>query len=133
MNRIINYPGSKWGMAIKICSLMPPHRSYVEPFFGSGAVFFNKEPSAIETINDMDGDIVNFFKVLREEPERLAEAVMLTPYARDVFDDAHSNPGNDSFDRHTASLSDKQWDMASKHFKERASKLMYQGERKATL
>lgn len=99
MNRIINYPGAKWGMASKICSLMPPHRSYVEPFFGSGAVFFNKEPSAIETINDIDGDIVNFFKVLREEPERLAETVMLTPYARDVYDDAHSNSGTDSFDR----------------------------------
>ena len=99
MNRFMNYPGAKWRMAAKIVSMMPPHRSYVEPFFGSGAVLFNKAPSAIETVNDMDGDIVNFFTVLRKQPDRLAEAVMLTPYARDVFDDAHSNYGTDSFDR----------------------------------
>ena len=86
-------------MASMICSLMPPHRSYVEPFFGSGAVLFNKAHSPIETVNDIDGDIVNFFSVLRDEPERLAEAVSLTPYARDVFEDAHENRGADPFDK----------------------------------
>lgn len=78
---------------------MPEHRSYLEPFFGSGAVLFNKPPSAIETVNDIDGDITNFFKVLREKPDELAEAVSLTPYAREVFDDAHENRGTDEFDR----------------------------------
>lgn len=86
-------------MAEQIISLMPRHRSYLEPFFGSGAVLFNKPPSAIETVNDIDGDVVNFFKVLRERPEELAEAISSTPYARDVFDDAHENRGTDSFDR----------------------------------
>lgn len=99
MNTLLNYPGAKWGMAEQIVSLMPPHRSYLEPFFGSGAVLFNKLPSAIETVNDIDGDIVNFFRVLRERPDDLAEAISLTPYARDVFDDAHSNLGSDDFDR----------------------------------
>lgn len=99
MNQLLNYPGSKWGMAQKIISLMPPHRSYVEPFFGSGAVLFNKPPSSIETVNDIDGDVVNFFRVLRERPEELAAAVGLTPYARDVFDDAHENKGTSDFDR----------------------------------
>lgn len=99
MNTLLNYPGAKWGMAEQIVSLMPHHRSYLEPFFGSGAVLFNKPPSAIETVNDIDGDVVNFFKVLRERPEELAEAISLTPYARDVFDDAHENRGTDSFDR----------------------------------
>lgn len=99
MNTLLNYPGAKWGMAAQIVSLMPPHRSYLEPFFGSGAVLFNKPPSAIETVNDIDGDIVNFFRVLREQPERLAEAVSLTPYAREVFNDAHENRGTDDFDR----------------------------------
>ncbi len=75
MNAILNYPGAKWSMAKQIVSIMPQHRSYLEPFFGSGAVLFNKPPSAIETINDIDGDIVNFFKVLRENPEELAEAI----------------------------------------------------------
>lgn len=86
-------------MAKQICSLMPAHRSYLEPFFGSGAVLFNKPPSAIETVNDIDGDITNFFKVLREQPDRLAEAISLTPYSRDVFNDAHENRGTDNFDR----------------------------------
>ena len=99
MNSLLNYPGAKWGMAKKIVSLMPAHRSYLEPFFGSGAVLFSKPMSTIETINDLDGDITNFFKVLREQPDRLAEAVSRTPYARDVFDDAHENHGTDDFDR----------------------------------
>ena len=99
MNALLNYPGAKWGMANQICSLMPPHRSYLEPFFGSGAVLFNKPPSAIETVNDIDGDITNFFKVLREQPDRLAEAISLTPYSREVFEDAHENRGIGDFDR----------------------------------
>lgn len=99
MNTLLNYPGAKCGMAKEIVELMPPHRSYLEPFFGSGAVLFNKPPSAIETVNDIDGDIVNFFMVLREEPEKLAEAIRLTPYSREVFNDAHENRGSSSFDR----------------------------------
>ena len=79
MNTLLNYPGAKWGMAKEIVALMPPHRSYLEPFFGSGAVLFNKPPSAIETVNDIDGDIVNFFRVLREQPEKLATFIAMTP------------------------------------------------------
>jgi DNA adenine methylase len=71
MKTLLNYPGAKWGMAKQIIAMMPPHRSYLEPFFGSGAVLFNKPPSAIETVNDIDGDVVNFFTVLREQPEEL--------------------------------------------------------------
>ena len=99
MNAILNYPGAKWGMAEQIVSLMPQHRSYLEPFFGSGAVLFNKPPSAIETVNDLDGDIVNFFRVLREQTDELIRAISLTPYSRDVFDDAHENRGAEPFDR----------------------------------
>lgn len=99
MNAILNYPGAKWGLAEMIVSMMPKHRSYLEPFFGSGAVLFNKPPSAIETVNDLDGDITNFFKVLRERTDDLVRAISLTPYSRDVFNDAHENKGVDSFDR----------------------------------
>lgn len=99
MKAFLNYPGAKWGMAQQIVSMMPKHRSYLEPYFGSGAVLFNKPPSAIETVNDIDGDITNFFKVLREQPNELAEAISMTPYSRDVFDDAHANRGTSDFDR----------------------------------
>ncbi|MBQ7346056.1 MAG: DNA adenine methylase [Oscillospiraceae bacterium] len=99
MSALLNYPGAKWGMAKEIVSLMPPHRSYLEPFFGSGAVLFNKPPSAIETVNDIDGDVVNFFRVMRERPEELARLIDLTPYARDVFDDAHEDRGTEPLDR----------------------------------
>ena len=99
MNAILNYPGAKWGMAEQIVSLMPKHRSYLEPFFGSGAILFNKPPSAIETINDIDGDITNFFQVLREQSDELIRLISLTPYSREAFDDAHDNCGTDPIDR----------------------------------
>lgn len=99
MNALLNYPGAKWGMAKEIVALMPKHRTYLEPFFGSGAVLFNKPPSAIETVNDIDGDIVNFFRVLREQPDELAGMIWMTPYAREIFDDAHKNRGTDPLDR----------------------------------
>lgn len=99
MKAILNYPGAKWGMAEKIVDLMPRHRSYLEPFFGSGAVLFNKPPSAIETVNDLDGDITNFFSVLRDQTDELIRAISLTPYSREVFDDAHENRGVGDFER----------------------------------
>lgn len=83
--RILHYPGSKWSMADWIISHMPPHKTYLEPFFGSGAVLFNKSASALETINDLDGDVVNLFKVIRERPEELSWAVEWTPYSRDEY------------------------------------------------
>lgn len=83
MRPVLKYPGAKWNLASWIISHMPPHESYLEPYFGSGAVFFNKEPARIETINDIDGEIVNFFRVCREQPEELAKAINLTPWARE--------------------------------------------------
>lgn len=88
MRPVLKYPGSKWKMAEWIISLMPPHKSYLEPFFGSGAVFFKKEPSRIETINDMDGEIVNLFRCIREEPEELMRCVTMTPYSRAEYEQA---------------------------------------------
>ena len=85
MKAILKYPGSKWRIADYIASLFPKHKVYLEPFFGSGAVFFKKEPSYIETINDIDGCIVNFFKVCREHPLELAAAINLTPFSREEF------------------------------------------------
>lgn len=95
MNALLNYPGGKWALADSIVSRMPPHHSYVEPFFGSGAVFFSKPPAAIETINDLDGDVVNFFRVLKLCPQELASEIAYTPYSRAVYDDAWDDPGDD--------------------------------------
>jgi DNA adenine methylase len=58
---------------------------YLEPFFGSGAVFFNKPPSKVETINDIDGQVVNLFRVIRERPEELARLVGWTPWVREEY------------------------------------------------
>lgn len=85
MNAILKYPGGKWRISEWIISYFPEHKVYLEPFFGSGACFFNKQPSYIETINDMNGDIVNLFRVCRDYPEELAEKINLTPFARDEF------------------------------------------------
>lgn len=88
MKAIIKYPGSKWSMAEWIISRMPAHHSYLEPFFGSGAVLLQKERSNIETINDLDGDVINLFEWIQKDPEQLARAIYLTPYARDIYNRA---------------------------------------------
>ena len=72
MNAILKYPGSKWTLAERIVREMPSHKFYLEPFFGSGAVLFNKPRSNIETVNDLDGNVVNLFQWIKEDPERLA-------------------------------------------------------------
>lgn len=85
MNPVLKYSGAKWRLAPWIISHMPPHDSYLEPFFGSGAVFFNKPPARIETINDIDGSVIHFFRTCREYLDELAYAVSLTPWAREEF------------------------------------------------
>ncbi|WP_293969461.1 DNA adenine methylase [uncultured Ruminococcus sp.] len=85
MNTLLKYPGGKWRIADWILSFFPEHKVYCEPFFGSGAILFNKQPSYIETINDINSDIVNLFEVCRTRPEELAAAVNLTPFSREEF------------------------------------------------
>ncbi len=88
MKAIAKYPGSKWSLSDWIISFFPEHHSYLEPFFGSGAVLFNKPRSNIETVNDLDGNVVNLFEWIRRDPERLAHEIYYTPYARQVYEDA---------------------------------------------
>ena len=82
---ILKYPGAKWRIADWIVDKLPMHETYLEPYFGSGAIFFNKPPAKIETINDIDKDVINLFKVMREHTEELVNLVNLTPYARDEY------------------------------------------------
>jgi len=88
MKAVCKYPGSKWSIVDWIISFFPPHHSYVEPFFGSGAVLFNKPRSCIETVNDLDGNVVNLFEWIKNNPEKLAHEIHYTPYARAVYEDA---------------------------------------------
>ena len=91
MKAIIRYPGSKWSIADWIIDHFPAEYErmvYLEPFVGSGAVFFNKAPGAVETINDLDSNIVNLFYVLREQREELKRVLALTPYSREEYDRA---------------------------------------------
>ena len=96
MKALMKYPGSKWGSADWIISHFPEHHSYLEPFFGSGGVFFNKPRSDIETINDLDGEVVNLFRQIRNDPERLAREIYFTPYSREAYEMAYQKePEND--------------------------------------
>jgi len=65
--------------------LLPKANHFCEPFGGSAAVLINRSPSPVETYNDIDGELVNFFKVLREQKEELIEAILLTPFSREEF------------------------------------------------
>lgn len=96
MKAVLKYPGSKWGLSQWIIRFFPEHHSYLEPFFGSGAVLFNKPRSNIETVNDMDSNVVNLFEWIRKDPERLAHEIYYTPYARQVYEDAFSVVPEDS-------------------------------------
>lgn len=89
MKSLLHYPGSKRRLAPWIINHMPPHHSYLEAFFGGGAVLFEKEPSKIETVNDLDGDVVNFFRTIRnpESREQLIQWLTYTPYAREIYDE----------------------------------------------
>lgn len=92
MRQVLKYPGSKWNIAGQLAELIPPHHSYVEPFFGSGAVLFKKKPSDIETINDLDSDVVNLFRCIQKDSERLARLVITTPFSREEYDKQFETP-----------------------------------------
>ena len=97
MNTVLKYPGSKWSIADWIISHFPPgyeQMTYLEPYFGSGAVFFNKKRSMIETINDLDNNVVNLFKVIRECPEELARLVEFTPWSREEYRLSYEQTGD---------------------------------------
>lgn len=86
----MRYHGGKWRLAPWIIQHFPTHTVYVEPFGGAGSVLLRKQRSYAEIYNDMDGDVVNLFRVLRDpgKREKLLELVALTPYARSEFEEA---------------------------------------------
>lgn len=82
---ILRWHGSKWRIADWVISHFPQHKIYVEPFGGSGSVLLQKPRAITEIYNDLDRDLVNLFRILRERPADLALALALTPYARDEY------------------------------------------------
>jgi DNA adenine methylase len=102
MRTVVKWPGSKWRLAEWIISQMPPHHGYLEPFFGSGAVFFRKPASRIETVNDIDQDIYNLFQCIRKNAGLLCKLVEATPYSRREYMDvypASEYPEQEPFER----------------------------------
>lgn len=86
--------GGKFSHLDWLLPLLPACHHYCEPFAGSAAVLLNREPSPVETYNDIDGEVANFFKVLRDQKEKLVEAIGLTPFSREEFYRAVSTNGN---------------------------------------
>lgn len=86
MRKVLKYPGSKWRLSDELARMIPEHHTYCEPYAGSMALLFTKEPSQIEIVNDLDSDVVNLFRCIQQDSERLARLVMTTPYSREVYD-----------------------------------------------
>lgn len=90
--------GGKFSHLDWLLPLLPKTTHFCEPFGGSAAVLINREPSPVETYNDIHGEVVNFFRVLREQKDALIEAIGLTPFSREEFELAISESDNDVTD-----------------------------------
>lgn len=84
----LTYYGGKQNLAKEIVSLIPKHKLYCEPFFGGGAVFFAKEPSQIEIINDLNGDLINFYKVVKTKFRQIQKEIKATLHSRELHQQA---------------------------------------------
>ena len=85
--------GGKYSHLEWLLPLLPESHHYCEPFAGSAAVLLNRKPSPVETYNDMDGEVVNFFRVLRDQEPELQRVIALTPFAREEFHHAIAGAG----------------------------------------
>ena len=82
--------GGKGMMIAKLKPLIPPHRTYVEPFCGAASMLFAKEPAAVETINDLDSGVAGFFRVLRDQPEEFMRLARLSEYGRELYNECRA-------------------------------------------
>lgn len=95
VNPPVRYFGGKFRIAEWIIEQFPTHTTYVEPFAGGASVLFRKQPSKIEVLNDLNGEVVNFFDVLRTRPDELIRVIELTPYSREEHRRAHEVTGDE--------------------------------------
>jgi DNA adenine methylase len=104
------YYGGKTRLAARIAALFPDHGHYVEPFAGSLAVLLAKPPARKETVNDLDQELVGFWRTLRDRPEQLVRACALTPHSRAEHAAAHQPvPGTDDPDRDDVEQARRVW------------------------
>lgn len=82
----LRYYGGKWDLGRWIIGHFPAHQHYVEPCFGAGSVLLQKPAAKLETVNDLNGRIVNYFQVLRDCPDELIRVIDLTPWARSEYE-----------------------------------------------
>jgi DNA adenine methylase len=75
--------GGKFNHLDWLLPLLPKCHHYCEPFAGSAAVLLNRQPSPVETYNDLDGEVANFFRILRNQRDELVQAIGLTPFSRE--------------------------------------------------
>ena len=93
------YIGGKLSHLNYILPLLPNKNTYCEPFGGSASVLLNRSPSKVEIYNDKYSEVVNFFKVLRDDAEELVRLIKLTPYSREEFVKAINNSNNGDIER----------------------------------
>lgn len=91
---ILRYYGGKWRIAPWIIDHFPPHRIYCEPFGGGASVLLKKERSYGEIYNDLDGEVVNVFRVMQKNHDKLRRLLRVTPYARDEMELAYERTWN---------------------------------------
>ena len=92
--------GAKRKLSQFILPLIPPnHRVYCEPYCGSAAILLAKPKVEIEIANDLNGNVINFFRTLRDDGERLVEMLRLTPYAKDELQLARQTTGGSDLER----------------------------------
>lgn len=82
----LSYIGGKNRLAKQLITLFPEHTTYVEPFAGGAQVFFHKEPSAVEVLDDLDGEIVNFFRVCQWHYEELVRYLRFCLVSRKLYE-----------------------------------------------
>jgi len=88
------YFGGKQTIAPRIAALFPSHAHYVEPFAGSLAVLLAKPPSRMETVNDLDSDLMTFWRVLRDDQAGLERVCALTPHSRTEHQASYDRPAD---------------------------------------
>lgn len=86
----LRYYGGKWKLARWVISHFPTHTCYVEPYAGACSVLLQKPPSWHDVYNDLDSDVVTFFRTMRDQPAELIQAIDLTPFSREEYDLAYA-------------------------------------------